>query len=82
MEQFYVVEIQKFADGTFAHNVFWEYDDDYDKAKLKAESKYHAILSAAAISTVRDHAAIMFSSQGDPMMNQCYIHRDVIPTEQ
>ena len=77
MEQFYVIEVQRFADGTFAHNVFWEYDENLDTARLKAESKYHAVLSAAAISSVKEPSAILFSSQGDPIMYQCYVHPNV-----
>lgn len=74
MTQFYIVEVQKFNNGQFAHNVFWEYDEDAEKAQLKAESKYHTILASAAISEVAEHSAIMFSSDGFPFMHQCYTH--------
>lgn len=72
MTQFYIVEIQK---GTeYAHNVFWAYDADPRMARLKAESKYHEILSAAAISEYDTHAAILFSAEGEPLMHECYYH--------
>ncbi len=40
----------------------------------EAESKYHAVLSAAAVSAVEKHAAIIVSDEGFPIMNQCYKH--------
>lgn len=74
MTQLYIVEIQKNANGEMGHNVFWVYDEDPDKARLKGESKYHEILAAAAISEVAEHAAILFTSEGFPLMHQCYKH--------
>jgi len=74
MTQLYIVEIQKNANGEMAHNVFWAYDEDPDKARLKGESKYHEVLAAAAVSEVAEHAAILFTSEGFPLMHQCYKH--------
>jgi hypothetical protein len=42
--------------------------------RAEAESKYHTVLSAAAVSSVEKHAAILVSDEGFPLMNQCYIH--------
>lgn len=39
-----------------------------------AESKYHTILAAAAVSNVAKHAAVIISEEGFPIMHQCYIH--------
>lgn len=39
-----------------------------------AESKYHTVLAAAAVSAVEKHAAVMVSEEGFPIMHQCYIH--------
>lgn len=39
-----------------------------------AESKYHAILAAAAVSSVEKHAAVILSDEGFQIMHQCYIH--------
>ena len=72
--QFYIVEIQQDAQGEYAHLVHWAYDNDPDIARLKAESTYHSILAAAAVSNTMSHAAIMFSTEGFPIMNQCYKH--------
>ena len=74
MTQFYIVEIQTYADGSFGHLVHYVYDADPDKARMKGESKYHEVLMAAAISELPSHAAIMFSTEGFPIMNQCYKH--------
>lgn len=73
MYQYYVIEVQK-TNGEYAHNVFWLYDEDADKARLKGESKYHEILSYASVSNVEEHSAIMFASDGTPLMHQCYKH--------
>lgn len=82
MYQFYIIEIQKNANGDFGHNVFWEYDASEEKARLKAESKYYTVLAAAAISELPEHACILFSSDGTPMMNQCYKHTVEEPEEE
>ena len=48
---------------------------------LKGESKYYEVLAAAAVSNLPAHAAIMFSSEGFPIMHQCYKHEvNVEPT--
>lgn len=41
MNQFYIIEIQKYVNGEFGHIVHFAYDEDATKARLKAESKYH-----------------------------------------
>lgn len=74
MTQFYIVEIQQYANGEFGHLVHFAYDADPDIARLKAESKYHEVLAAAAISNTLSHAAILFSTEGFPIMHQCYKH--------
>lgn len=81
MYQNYVVEIKQNQNGEFEHNVFWEYDENADKALLKAKSRYHAILSAAAVSNMAAHAAILFTSEGFPLLNECYKHDAVIEPE-
>lgn len=74
MYQYYIVEIQKYNDGTFGHLVHWASDENADKARLKAESKYYEILAAAAVSELPQHSAILFNAEGNPIMNKCYIH--------
>ena len=77
MTQLYIVEIIKQQNGEFEHNVFWVWDEDADKAQLKGESKYHEILASAAVSEHLEHAAILFTSEGFPLMHQCYKHEAV-----
>lgn len=74
MAQFYIVEIQQYANGGFGHIVHYVYDENPDKARLKGDSKYYEVLSAAAVSELPSHAAIMFSTEGFPIMHQCYKH--------
>lgn len=76
MTQYYVIEVQKSDAGEFGHNVFWAYDENPEKALLKGESKYHEVLAAAAISDVAEHSAILFGSDGTPLMHQCYRHEN------
>ncbi len=41
MYQYYIIEIQRYANGEYGHIVHWAFDQDPDKARLKAEAKYH-----------------------------------------
>ena len=44
----------------------------------KAKSKYHAVLSAAAVSKVPVHAAVIMTEEGDSIKHESYTH----PAEQ
>lgn len=66
--KFVVVEIQTNTDGVVGTLVY-SYDTQFE-----AESKYHSILAAAAISTLPKHAAIMFDNDGFPMFHHSYVH--------
>ena len=72
--QYYVVEIQQYASGEYGHIVHYAYDADPDRARLKGEAKYHEILAAAAVSELPSHAAILFTTDGFPLMHQVYKH--------
>ena len=72
--QYYIVEIQQNNQGEYAHLVHYAWDSDPDKARLKAESKYHEVLAAAAISDTMSHSAILFNAESVPVMHQCYKH--------
>ena len=72
--QYYVVEIQQYANGDYGHIVHWAFDADADKARLKGEAKFHEVLAAAAVSELPSHSAIMFNTDGFPIMHQCYKH--------
>ena len=81
MNQYYIIEIQQYANGEFGHIVHFAYDANPTKAQLKAESKYYEILSAAAISQLPQHSAILIASDGSAIMSQCYEHEIESVTE-
>jgi len=72
--QYYVVEVQQYADGTYGHIVHYAFDEDPDMALKKGESKYYQVLSAAAVSNLPCHSAILFSTEAFPLMHYCYKH--------
>lgn len=39
-----------------------------------AESKFHTVLATAAVSTVEEHAAVLLTSDGRVVRNECYRH--------
>ena len=78
MNQYYIIEIQQYANGEYGHIVHFAYDEDASKARLKAESKYHEVLAAAAVSELQSHAATLLTADGRAIMNQCYKH--ALPT--
>lgn len=63
---FVVIEIQT---STTVVTLVNAYED-----RAQAESKYHQILTAAAVSTVPKHGAIMLTDEGERLKNECYIH--------
>lgn len=77
MTQYYIIEIQQNAAGEYGHIVHWAFDEDPDLARLKAESKYHEIMAAAAVSETKKHSAVILSDEAFPVMNHCYKHPNV-----
>jgi len=73
--KYLVVEIQTFPEGNISTPTY-AYDN-----RLSAEAKYHAILSAAAVSKLPRHACVLMTSEGRSLMSQCYTH-DVDLVEQ
>lgn len=67
--KYLVIEIQQNADGTVGNFTF-AYDN-----RLDAESKYHAILSAAAVSSIYIHSATILTSRGQQIYYQSYTHQ-------
>ena len=63
-----VMEIQK--TGEQVANLVYSYVNQNE-----AESKYYAILSVAAISTVEQHAVTLLTDQGNCIMSRFYIHK-------
>lgn len=79
--QFYIMELQQYASGEYGNLVHYAWDEDPTKARLKAESKYHEVLAAAAISELPQHSATLLTSDGRCVMNQCYRHEIATPDE-
>lgn len=79
MTQYYIIEIQQNAQGEYGHLVHFAYDENPEIARLKAESKYHEILSSACLSSTLKHSAIIISDECFPVENKCYKHEIVEP---
>lgn len=74
MVQLYITEVRKSVTGEYEHENYWVFDENENKARLKAESKFHEVLSQAAVSEFAEHGAILFTSQCVPLMHQFYTH--------
>lgn len=74
MTQYYIIEIQQYANGEYGHLVHYAWDENSDTARLKAEAKYHEVLAAAAVSETKKHSAIIISDESFPVLYQCYKH--------
>lgn len=82
MHQYYITEVRKTTSGEFEHENFWVYDEDEQTARLKGESKFHEIMSRAAVSTYAEHGAILFTSTCYPILNGYYVHGAEEPVEE
>ena len=65
---FIVIEIQKNTDGSVG-NLVWSFAD-----RDEAFSKYHAVLSAAAISSLPVHSCAVLFENGEQIAQQSYKH--------
>lgn len=61
-----VLELQTTPDGAVA-NIITQHD-----TREEAESKYHTVLAAAAISALPLHAAVLMTSEGVTLENRYY----------
>ncbi len=68
MIKYVVIEIQTNADDTVGTLV-----NTYDN-RNEAESAYHRVLSAAAVSLLPVHAAILATTDGGVLESRNYIH--------
>lgn len=66
--KYIVIEIQVNFDGTVG-NLVTAHD-----SREQAESKYHAVLSAAAISAIMKHSAVIMDEEGAVLGSMCYRH--------
>lgn len=65
---FIVIELQTNADGTVG-NLVYQY-----ASRDEAESKFHSILAAAAISALPVHSAVMLTNAGVMVKSEFYRH--------
>lgn len=72
LHQFYIVEIKQYPNGEYEHTINWEYDEDNDLARRKAESTAYDILSEAALSPTVTHSVTVLSDEGFVVLNKCY----------
>lgn len=68
--KYIVVECQTNADGTVGSLI-----SVYD-TRNAAESAYHTVLAAAAISTLPAHSAIISTTEGSVLESRCYFYED------
>lgn len=68
-----VVELQTNDEGQVANLV------TQHATREEAESKYHAVLSAAAVSSVAYHAAVLMTNTGHVHETKCYHHEKPEP---
>lgn len=66
--KYLVIELQTNADGSVA-NIVTAYDN-----RNEAESAYHLILSAAAVSALPYHAAMIVTNEAHVIAGSRYIH--------
>lgn len=66
--KYLVIELQKSEQGTVA-NIVTQHD-----TRNAAESKYHTILAAAAVSNVYQHSAVLLTDAGQEICHQSYTH--------
>jgi hypothetical protein len=66
--KYIVIELQVGANGAVA-NIVTAHD-----SRFEAESKYHAVLASAAVSTVPKHSAVVMDDEGAVLGSQTYRH--------
>lgn len=66
--KYVVIELQTNSDGTVG-NLVTAHD-----TRNAAESAYHSVLAAAAISALPKHAAVLLTSEGTLLDSRCYEH--------
>lgn len=72
---FIIIEIQKDANNNIATLVTQKAD------RNEADSTYHTILAAAAISQLPEHGAVMLTSDCGYVMGQSYTHGEIVSEE-
>lgn len=73
--KYLVIEIQKFENGAMSTPAY-AFDTAYG-----AEAKYHAVLSAAAVSALPVHSCVMINEEGMFIKGECFKHEEEQPEE-
>ena len=66
--KYLVIEIQANWDGAVG-NIVTSHD-----TRAEAESKYHSVLAAAAVSGIMKHSAVIMDEEGAVLGSMCYRH--------
>lgn len=66
--KYLVIELQTATDGTVS-NLVYQFD-----TQNEAESKFHYILSYAAVSTLPTYSAFIITNEGRVVASSCYTH--------
>lgn len=74
MTQYYIIEIKQLTDGEYEHNVYYAWDEDRETAYMKAQQKYHEILSTAAVSNTKKHSAIIIDDSAAMVESRSFKH--------
>lgn len=71
---YFVLEIQKWPDGTW-HDIVYHYGD-----RLQAESKHYTVLAAAAIAQIPINGSMLIDAlSGETIMSYVYQHGEYEP---
>ena len=73
--KYIVIELQTAANGSVS-NIVTAYD-----TRNEADSAYHSILASAALSTLPSHAAVLMTSDGNVLRNECYTNEAAAEVE-
>ena len=65
---YFIIEIQGYAGGSFAHLV------TTSETRNGAEAEYHRVLAAAAVSSLPIHSAVILDATGNAIKHECYTH--------
>ena len=74
MTQYYIFEIKQLTNGEYEHNVHYVWDADREQAFMKAQNKYHEILSTAALSNTKKHSAIIIDDSAAMVESRSFKH--------
>lgn len=67
MQTYIVIELQTMADGKVANLV------TQHTSEAEAQSKYHSVLAAAAVSDLPCHAAVLMTNEGVVLEDRHYL---------